>query len=1215
MIELPPKFKQALGNGMRTSLYPLVRIYKDYRIDDTIPNDVESINLSSKETVIKNLNDTYENYNPLLLNSPSIRSSADIINNKYTISSVSLSISNAQFQGKIFSDSVQSLLNAVCQVYYCANGIDNIEDCLLVYTGTIRRFSQSAETIKLELEDLTEQVLSTKIPTTLIPDDPAYKEEDIGKPYPMVYGYVDGQPLITKMTTKNSPTDTQIISQLEIDKPDINVVGAWNQNPEIIYNSPYINNNHMFFDADKNLLSKRNYLKVYENGFVGIMEDAVGNAAYPWRCRWVNNDGEEGFRSVDFEGTKIYSFHYADGDNSPNIKIDSRYKDFLHVNDEDSVDFNYLPTRIYRPIVHAIFGNQQARISGNQHGSIFQVYGFNYLGNWDPREQSLERIDGYNGSTLLLGLGNVAEAEYENNLNSGNLTWWEPTDVNENVCLSASEGITYISPLVWSDTDENYSENKYFNVNTIQNNRLTDGLHINSAFQNYVGAGGIVCQFKLAEVGDFEAVTNIFWQVGYFTPNNLDVDLNYGGLFGGESSGAVPTRFWSGKKVWLSSENDMWDNLLHMLLHGSASHYRVPSMLDEILEEVDVLDSSETGASVTVENFSYSGGLRTTNDISFFNWGYTRPIGINDNPEAAMTCVANLYNAYILQDIKIRDVENRKFYADIIGREKNGQAISSVSDIIKHILEEELNYGIEISEDNIFTDWMHGFCLSEQKEAKQVFEGLFKSSLIIPSFNSEGQLKFIPIHQILSNIQYNKIDNQHILKYSFSLTKLEDVKNSVNVKYQKNYASGEFDKQTGYSLIDSNQNEFDNYDKITESMYPNDESKWYSIDYYGLTSEEAKLEVETEYIRDDDTARKLQKRLVSWYANQHLIVKVDLPVSYMNLEVGDYIKFSEVIGGKLAFGYDYSRDDIRNGQVIYPVFFINKISKSLDKISIEAVQVHRGEYGSVPIIDDEDDNDGTVTDNGGNDGQGNFDLPDPNDNPNYGDDTVIDEEEQDYQFEYFNSYWENNDNNIDNNPTAIIDTNLEGNIEYQALITHNDQVFNYGTNDSMPIVTEDDEPYYASNYFNFNLYSELNNDGNTVVSGIRISTPHLIPWEELEDGTIIPHNGIQGILKIYYEGTEHSMDLDFFQNYVEPIDPVLGDANGDGIIDILDIVILSSAAVDPAFADEILSNYPQADINQDGMLNVLDVVEVVDIVLHGTGDDGDDGDEGVDFDE
>jgi len=178
MLTLPPKFKQALGNGTRTSLYPLVRIYKGYQIDENIPNNAEAINLSIKETTIKNLDDTYESYIPLLLNSPSISSKADIINNKYTISSVSLSISNAPYNGKIFSDDIPSLLNAVVQVYYAANGLDSLEDCLLVYTGTIRRYNQSAETLNLTLEDLTEQKLKTQIPSTLIEDQENFYDKE-----------------------------------------------------------------------------------------------------------------------------------------------------------------------------------------------------------------------------------------------------------------------------------------------------------------------------------------------------------------------------------------------------------------------------------------------------------------------------------------------------------------------------------------------------------------------------------------------------------------------------------------------------------------------------------------------------------------------------------------------------------------------------------------------------------------------------------------------------------------------------------------------------------------------------------------------------------------------------------------------------------------------------------------------------------------------------
>lgn len=257
MLTLPSKFKQALGNGTRTSLYSLVKIYKGYQIDDTIPDDAEAINLSIKETNISG-----EAYNPLLLNSPSISSKADIINNKYTISSVSLSISNAPYNGKIFSDDIPSLLNAVVQVYYAANGLDTLEDCLLVYTGTIRRYSQSAETLNLTLEDLTEQKLTTKIPATLIEDDGYHKEEDIGKPYPMVYGLVDKSPLIYTLEDK-----------LEIDKPNKQINNYWNGEGVMNYGNNAIQEGHPL--VDNGYLKLNAFLSVYENGFVPIYKQGT----------------------------------------------------------------------------------------------------------------------------------------------------------------------------------------------------------------------------------------------------------------------------------------------------------------------------------------------------------------------------------------------------------------------------------------------------------------------------------------------------------------------------------------------------------------------------------------------------------------------------------------------------------------------------------------------------------------------------------------------------------------------------------------------------------------------------------------------------------------------------------------------------------------------------------------------------------------------------
>ena len=222
MLELPPKFKSALGNGIRTSLFPVIRFYKDVRLDEPDTwSEAESVNLSIKDTNLDGIA-----FDPLLLNAPSINSSADIINNKYTISTVSLSISNAPYRGKIFSDDIQSLLNAVCQVYYCANGLDSLEDCLLVYTATVRRFNQSAESMNLTLEDITEQMLTTQIPSSTVPDEQFYREDDKGKPYPMVYGYVDRSPLVSRFVGLDDMGELQNqITKLHIDKRGMLISG------------------------------------------------------------------------------------------------------------------------------------------------------------------------------------------------------------------------------------------------------------------------------------------------------------------------------------------------------------------------------------------------------------------------------------------------------------------------------------------------------------------------------------------------------------------------------------------------------------------------------------------------------------------------------------------------------------------------------------------------------------------------------------------------------------------------------------------------------------------------------------------------------------------------------------------------------------------------------------------------------------------------------
>ena len=218
MIELSSKLTQSLKNSRVTSLIPLIRIYKNLTINDSILDDSSADTYSIKESTIKNLSDEYENYKPLLLNSPSIKTKADIVDNKYTISSVTLTFSDLQYNGKILSHNIKDYLGKIVQIYYTANGIDSLQDSVLVYTGTPMRYTQANDSVSLVVEDLTEQKLKTKIPSTLIEDSETYQEEDIGKPFPMVYGYVDRSPLIL------DKFDT-----LSCDKPNTEIFGVWDK--------------------------------------------------------------------------------------------------------------------------------------------------------------------------------------------------------------------------------------------------------------------------------------------------------------------------------------------------------------------------------------------------------------------------------------------------------------------------------------------------------------------------------------------------------------------------------------------------------------------------------------------------------------------------------------------------------------------------------------------------------------------------------------------------------------------------------------------------------------------------------------------------------------------------------------------------------------------------------------------------------------------------
>ena len=1255
MINLPDNFKKAIGSGIRTSLYPLVKIYEGVRIDDPLEDATQIINLSIKET---NLGGTA--YKPLILNSPSIKSSADIINNKFTISSVSLNVSNYPHKGKIFSDNIENLLNAPVEIYYTANGINNIDDCLLIYTGSIRRFSQSAESVKLELEDATQQMFSTKIPSTLIPEEPTYIEKYIGKPYPMVYGFVDKSPIIPESLGEEETGEEELqkLTRFNIDKKNRIIKGIWETPAGNSYGNEFLSDSHpLVMDGWMKSIGS---LSIYDEGFFPIPQklNYEGEKEWSYELNGITDTDDDDYKKITFNVDNLYEFKQSDGECSASIEINSEAL-------IDEEDFSGLPSRVYRPIdkVECFTFNDFITQDVASINRIYSFTGYDIntgaAGDWKPWDWDSSGIDG--------------NSPYLNNWNNGNQTWWQPTKCNED----QSFGVTYNVDDWWVTNDYDGT----FPVDKLQNGNTSEGMYL--AGKNVEGPRGEGNRSGMSNIkiffdtnmASFPCSTKYVYDASYHS---------FSGMVGPPTTdnmkAVYPAMFWSGETTPIFKDEgygDAWGtNALEFPYIGNISFdlvtYTGQSGTEKSSKklmgfgesnswtETNSFDSIKFGIPQYDEQGSTTGNDRAYASVQLFNFYLLQDTvvdkpfdkdffidvagrsGINpDNVNANLVWMydhgylepmeSNMYSLIISYEgdfikredpVTIFDTENNILYPELVsddtseefqGVEGNffmvlifdnnfsievGQelkvststVITSPQSVVKDILEDELGYlpkNIKLTDE--IDAWQHSFTLNEQKEAREVFEGVAKSSLFIPSFNATGQFTCLPVHQTLNNdIPYTEVKSEDLLKYSFNLTKLDDVKNQVNVIYKKNYGSGDFDQETGYKLIDGEtpHHNYETYDIVTKIMYPYNPEYWYDIGYYGLKDKEAKLEVETEYIRDDLTARKLQKRLVNWYANQHLIVKIDLPLNYINLEVGDYIQFDQLIGGKLAFGYDYTKTLVKNGQLVYKYFFINKISKSLNKVNIEAVQVHRGEYG----VPDDFEND-----TGGNTGIGNFELGNWQDTNDYDDDTIVEEEEEEVEEdEYLNCSWYQGNNNLNSNPQILLDTNIEGEFSCDVVITHNDEEIVHPDTGEVLIPVVQDSEYDASDYINVSKTEYTNAEGNIQGGSVMLSTPYLIP-----EG----HNGIVGLVRVYYQGTEYSVELDFAQNYVEPFVPELGDVNADGIINILDVVMMGLAIQggDTGQADLLLDS-PQGDINGDGALNIQDIVLLINLILGG-GDD------------
>ena len=314
----------------------------------------------------------------------------------------------------------------------------------------------------------------------------------------------------------------------------------------------------------------------------------------------------------------------------------------------------------------------------------------------------------------------------------------------------------------------------------------------------------------------------------------------------------------------------------------------------------------------------------------------------------------------IKTELVIGKIFTNNFYANVNGRVMTNGDSPTAPAIIADILNTEL--GQNVTAETGVSNLQYAFTVDKKINSKKLIEEIASSSPYIPRFNNMGEFKFTEIPKTYFDSPTPiQIKEAHIIDFSYSRTKIEDVATKVIVNYKYDYARDEFQNKSTVLITHDIDNPPDGIEGDDWYWYEYFYGK-YDYDYYGLKLDdsESTLIVDSKYIRDRDTALEYCSWLLLFNMNQHLKIKVKLPLKYMDIEIGDIVQYDKVINDVKPYGIDYGKcsiyesDDTRagngagygnighslNGQQLFPSFIVTSTNKTLEWVEVECMQSH-----------------------------------------------------------------------------------------------------------------------------------------------------------------------------------------------------------------------------------------------------------------------------------
>ena len=877
-----------------TNLYPVVIIDK---------GGENEIRISTNSTTIGG-----QYYQPILLNIPSLKESVDIEKRNYRIASISLTISDYVESGVKFSETVAetSLINKSVDIYWISPSVTTLDtgtpdtDAKHIYHGWVIKYDiGSDDKIKLSIEDRSQAKFHKKLPD-ILPATEEIPDKYKNKPIPMVYGRVKRSPLVvyySPLFVEDTATaGANIIMQIDT-YPSVALAGG------VSWISAEGQDHPDFF--------------VYDELYIRISKSTDNQFTYGDTVQYQQSDEQSNLIVLGQGG---YNLMGGNCNISPSEDYDHTEQSCIAAGGvwtpyiTDPISFNKIIA--YEEVSPSSWKAYQHYDPGS-----FNLDRF-YLTNstvYDYSETHGGAGHALISGTLFFEQGYGSYDDAQNSWGTGEGDGWMPPD-SATVAYCIDKGI---------DNDDNTAA-------------LRDGQIRKKWNQSAVGATAKVPVYRGSLIE--EESGKLFMSV------NVHV-FNISILPNGSPYPSTQLQMAVGSTA--AGNQNYFDAVL---VDSSTSTLDWP-YYTQIL-------------GYTIGNWhGQSAPIDMTNVDAIALW--LQPKGGMATGGQMFGVQIKIWDATVKHHMLIKDFNKLQTYADVVGRIyiEGSNITPTAPRVMNHIVANELynehtnpfpNYfytGDPTIKPNVgdmeegfknydlaeYAAWRYDFAHTERMNSKKLIESIASASPFIPRFTNLGEWKYDTIRKNYTGIPVDyTIDTSECIDFSFKRTPISSVATKVVFNYGYDHGADEFLKSY---TTDMEQARLD-------GLISTD----YDYDYYGFMAKqddgshhgETTMTVDDDrgkFIADDTTAENFGKWLLMYYCNQHLKIKCKMPISWLSLEVGNLIKFDDLLGGVIKpFGIDYripQSNILPGNQMMFSHFLIVSTRKTLDYVEFECIQMHK----------------------------------------------------------------------------------------------------------------------------------------------------------------------------------------------------------------------------------------------------------------------------------